>query len=443
VTVDLRILAFALGVSVLTGLLFSLAPVFQNSRSRIGDALKDGAKGTVGSRGSYLRKTLVVVETALALMLLVGAGLLINSFVRLAKVDPGFVPQNVYAVPVRLDPSYTTAQRDPFFRELIERVARLPNVQTVSAVMNLPIGDVNWRAATFSEHVAESDDAPPVNIHMAYPNYFGAIGIRLLEGRDFTAQDRPGQPEVAIVNESLARLHWPEGDAVGQRLRIGFGEEEPSWVTVIGIVNDVHQAGLASLPISELYRSYPQAQQDWMSRMYIVVKHSGEEATLAVAVRDEVLAMDSKLPLSGLGSLESRIFDSIQKPRFYSSLLATFAVIALILAGAGIYGTLLYSVGQRSREVGIRMALGAKASDVTRLIVGQGMTLVAVGVASGLMGAYAASRFLESFLFGVTSHDVPTFAAVAVALALVGFFACYSPARRAARTDPVTTLRSE
>jgi len=441
VSVDARILAFTILLSIAIGITFGLAPMLSFSPRRAEGALGD-AKSSGGMRASWFRRTLVVFETALALMLLAGAGLLMKSFVRLTSVEPGFNPEQVYTLPVRLGDAYAMEQRDELFRSVLARLDEHPAIEAASAVMNLPIGDVNWRTGTYAFGEDANGEAVPVNIHMAYPGYFEAMAIPRHRGRDFLSTDRRGGPEVAVVNESLAKIHWPHEDPIGQRLRIGYEDDAP-WLTVIGVIGDVRQGGLTEAPPPELYRAYRQAQQEWMQRMHFVAKYRGEEAIVADALKEAVWSHDAKLALHGAGSLNARIGRSVKEPRFYAALLSSVALVAVLLAGAGIYGTLLYVVEQRSREVGIRIAIGAGASDVVRLVVSQGMTLVALGTATGLLGAFATSRFLKSFLFDVTPLDAATLLLVTLGVVLVGWNACYWPARRAAATDPTTTLRSE
>jgi putative ABC transport system permease protein len=443
IAVDWRVLIFALVVSAITGIAFGLAPALWGGRKNATEVLKDGApSATFGRRGVLLRQALVVGETAMALVLLVGAGLLFNSFVRLRSVDAGFDPTNVLTMRVRLPNDQTVLQRATFFNDLVGRVRLIPGVQSAGAIVNLPIGDVNWRTSVVVDVTGGLEgEGVPVNIHSATPGYFQTMGIRVLRGRDFEDRDDQNSENVVLINESLARQFWPDGNAIGGRLRIP--DDDRPWHTVVGIVNDVNQAGLDRELRPELYFPNAQLQMPWAASMAVVAKYQGDPALLAGPLRQAVWVTNANLPIPALMTMEQRVSASIVRPRFYTILFATFATVALALASAGIYGTMLYNVGRRTKEVGIRMALGANASTVLGLVVRQGMLVTLSGIVLGVVLAVLASKALSGFVFGVTTTDATTYAVVSLLLAAVALAACVLPARRATRVDPVAALRAE
>ncbi len=442
VTVDIRILGFAILVSVVSGVCFGMVPAIQAARRHPGEALKEGAASvTSGRRKNLFRDALIVCETALALILLVGAGLLFNSFIRLNLVDPGFDQENVLAMRLASPDRDDVEQSIMFFDDVIARVSAIPGIVSVGSALNLPIGNVSMRMSIFPEGADFNSDPEGANIHAVNPNYLPTVGIDIIEGQDFGRQHGAGQPEVVIVNQALASKHWGRESALGKRIHIGRDPSDP-WMTVIGVTANVRQAGLANKQPLEAYRPWRQAVQPWFSTIRVVAKYDGNnKAGTIAAMREAVWAVDPDHPVR-VTSLEERLYSSIALPRFYTTLLGSFAVIALVLAAAGIYGSLLYSVTRRMHEVGIRMALGAEAGSILRMVVGNGMKLVIAGLAIGLAGAWGLSRLLDNLLFEVTATDGTTFVSVAVFLAAVGLMASYLPARKATKVDPISTLKT-
>jgi putative ABC transport system permease protein len=437
------VLGFSLGISLATGLLFGMAPALQASKPDLQAALKEGGKTATTGAGRRLRSLLVVAEVALCLMLVIGAGLLIRSFWRLRQVDPGFTAQNVLSLQVA--PPATAYADGPrkraFYHQVMERIAALPGVKAVGGNHLLPMGGSNWNPdLRVEDHpLPEGAALPSVDWRLVTPGYFEAMRIRLVRGRYFTDRDGDTAPHVAIVNQTLAEAYWPDQDPIGKRIRGGFEGKE--WVPIVGVVGDVKEQGLDTPTHLEMYRPYEQAT--FISALTVMVETEAEPAGLAAAIRGEVWAIDKDVPIANIQPLARVVSESLARRRATMLLLAVFAGVALLLASVGIYGVVAYGVAQRTQEIGIRMALGASSRDVLRLVIGQGMRLIFAGVALGLGGAWATTRALESLLFGTSATDGLTFAAVASLLALVALLACYVPARRATRVDPMVALRYE
>ena len=439
------VLAFTAGISLLTGLVFGLAPAIQIARSNLVDALKEGSLGmTAGSGRYHLRSSLVVVEMALALVLLVSSGLLIRSLVRLQNVNPGFDPHNVLAADLDLpDQKYTNAKQDQFARELMPKLATLPGAESVAGVFPLPMTGSEMRTSVKIEGhpVAESDEAHST-LFSVTPGYFRTMKIALLQGRDFTAQDGPDTTPVVIVNESLARQFFPGENPIGKHIRPGISvDEKPSRMReIVGVVADVKFKNLTSewTPTSYL----PQAQIP-IGRLTVIIRTAGDPSTLARPLAETVHSIDPDMPAYNVKTVEEYLDGTIAIPRFNTMLLGAFAGLALVLTAIGLYGVISYSVAQRTHEIGIRMALGGQPRDVLRLVVGQGFRLALLGVGLGLIAAFAFTHFLSSLLFGVTATDPISFATVVATLLVVVLLACYIPARRAMRVDPMVALRYE
>ncbi|MGA8144332.1 MAG: ABC transporter permease [Candidatus Acidiferrales bacterium] len=442
---DSWVLAFTVGISLLTGLVFGLAPAIQVTRSNLVDALKEGSLSTTaGSHRHHLRSWLVIVEMALALVLLVSAGLLVRSLVRLQNVNPGFDPHNVLAADLDLpDRKYTNARQDQFARELMPKLAALPGVQSVAGVFPLPMTGSEMRTSVEIEGrpVAKSDEVHST-IFSITPDYFRTMKIALLQGRDFTTQDGPDSNPVVIVNESLARQFFPGENPIGKHIRPGISvDEKPSRMReIVGVVADVKFKDLTSewLPTSYL----PQAQIP-IGSITIVARASGDPSSLALPLAEAVHSIDPDLPAYNVKTVEDYLDGTIAIPRFNTLLLGIFAGLALVLTAIGLYGVISYSVAQRTHEIGIRMALGAQPRDMLRLVVGQGSRLALYGIGLGLITALVFTHFLSSLLFGVTATDPISFATVVVVLFAVVVLACYVPARRAMRVDPMVALRYE
>jgi len=443
VTVDGWVLGFGLGLALLTGLVFGLGPALLSTRESGGRSLGGASRGSTGGVGvGRLRGGLVAAETALALVLLTGCGLLFQSVRRLQAVDSGVVAENLALVQVRLLPSYATdAQRAAFFGGLVERVEAIPGVLSVSHVADPPMGFSAWAPEVWREEDIAAGEAPGSgNAHPVGDSYFRTMGIEMLRGRDFSLSDGPGASPVVVVNERLARELWPEEDPLGQRVNLAPDYGEP-WRTVVGVVDDVLQNSLASAPRWQIYLPY--RQNAGSTGRYLAVRTQGDPLALTGAIREAVWEMDGNVPVPEITTMQARVDSVLRLPRFRALLLGLFAVAALVLAAGGIYGTVLFVVGMRTREVGIRIALGARAESVVRLLLRQGLVPVLIGALVGVGGAFALTRVLEGFLFEVEVRDPVTFVAAPLLLIVVGALACYLPARRATRVNPQDALRVE
>ena len=447
--IDGTVLAFALAASVGAGVLFGTVPALQASRFDLVRALNEGASQMGGGfrfrRGNRTRSVLVVAEVALALMLLVGAGLLVRSFVTLATVDPGFDPARVLTAELNLPRSQysdTTAASALFDQVLARTIAR-PGVEAVGLVSSLPLtrGESLIAFRTQGQAAPTSrDEMTAARPQLVSPGYLDAIGLRLVAGRFVTDRDTESSPRVVVVNEAFASAYFPGEDVVGQRLNLGRGEP----TEIVGVVGDVHHRGLDSRPQPELYFSYRQSLLGrGVPRVSIVVRTTGDPRALGPFLRQDILDLNPYLPIDNAMTMEARLASSVAQPRFYALVLGVFAASALALAMVGIYGVLAYTVSQRSREIGLRIALGADSGRIRNLVVRQGALLVGMGVALGLAGALVTTRALQSLLFGVTPLDVPTLIAVPVLLITVAIAACYLPARRASRVVPMDALHCE
>ncbi len=443
VTMDTSVMTFVFVVAVVTGILFGLAPVVQLAAD-IQGGLRSGSTGTTTTKGGRrLRASFVVAQMALALMLLVGAGLLIQSFVRLSNVDPGFDSENVAFASIILPPGYESReQQQAFFSSVLERVeSSVPGLEAAGLATNPPMSGDSWRSRIVVDGFMPPPDFPmTMDYSHVSADYFKAIGMELIAGRRFTERDRAGAESVIVVNESFARQFWPNGNAIGGRLKRGRSADSPGpWYTVIGVVNDVKQHGLAETGIPETYLSFRQVPSDQMS---VVVRSTAGFAAVAGALQRAVWDVDPNIP-TDVNSMEGRIAGTIAAPRFYTVLLSSFAAVALILASVGIYGTMAYTVGERTQEVGLRIALGAATTSVLKLVVRQGMTLAVIGAGVGVAGAMGTARLLESMLFGVEALDITAFLSAVALLLGIALLACYLPARRATRIDPMIALRAE
>jgi putative ABC transport system permease protein len=455
---DWRVAGFSLFVSILTGLVFGLAPALQASRPDLQDALKEGGRGSTSGR-HRLRNVLVISEVAIALVLLVGAGLMIKSFGRLLDLDLGFRTDKILTM--RLSLPETKYKDDPqqadFYRKLLERVRGLPGVASASVISHLPLSGSYSSGTTAVEHadieegLRQFKGIPYIEAdrRQVSADYFSTLGIALKAGRLFTEADTETAPPVAVVDEMFQRKFWPNGTAVGKRFIARFNDgKDIQWGQIVGVVehvrhygiDQVKQYGLAQEGREQAYFPYLQRPN---SRMYLAVKTQMDPLSLANAVRGEVLALDPDQPVYDVKSMEQLASTSLAERRLNMLLLAGFAVIALVLAAVGIYGVMSYSVAQRTHEMGIRMALGARQRNVLSLVVRQGMTLALIGVAAGLAGAFALTRLMTSLLYGVSTTDPLTFAVISLILTGVALAACLVPARRATKVDPMVALRYE
>jgi putative ABC transport system permease protein len=437
-----QVLAFTFGLSLLSGFIFGLAPAWQVSKPNVNDALKEGGRNVSGS-SHRLRSLLVVSEIALSLMLLIGAGLFMRSFAALLKSDPGFNPEGVLTANLNLPAAkYKDApQRAAFYNDLVQRVKSLPGVQSAAVVNYIPLGGSNSSEDFLIEGAPEpkAGEENDGRYRVCTPGYFQTMGISVLKGRGFTDQDKAGSVPVVIVNETLARKYWPAGDALGKRIRFNAPLERAPWMEIVGIVQDVKHE--LNLPVTPEYY-LPHAQDSWNS-MVLVARTTVDPGSMAAPIRQQVLAIDKDQPVFDVKTMQEVRSLSIGVYSIASVTMMIFAIVALLLAAVGIYGVMAFAVSQRVQEIGIRMALGARALDVLKLILRNGMLLALLGTAIGLGGAFVLTRFMSSLLFGVSPTDVATFALVTSGLLLVALFACYLPARRATKVDPLVALRYE
>jgi predicted permease len=441
VGLDLRVAAFGAFTSAAAGVLFGLVPALQGTHGRVVEALKDG--GRTGTSRTGARSVLVVAEIALSLVLLIGAGLMLTSFARLRAVDPGFVVKSVVVVGVSLPQTrYNRPAQVRFFEQLHERLTANPVTQRAALVFPTPFGGANAQGGY------EVEGAPPAapgarnvaQLSLITPGYFQTIGIPLLRGRDLTLADRGEGPPNIVVNRTLAEREWPGQDPIGKRLRMGDADDPNAGLTVVGVVADSRRADLAAAPTPTIYFSLTQFTLPFMG---VVVRSDAGEAAVADAVRSAVRSLDSELPIDDVETVERVLERVTGQPRFRALLVAAFAAIALLLAGVGLYGLISFTVAQRVPEIGVRLALGATPSQVLGLVLGQGIRLAAVGVAVGLVGAFGVARVLQGLLFSISATDPVVYASLALLLLSIAALACYIPARRAMRIDPMTALRAE
>jgi putative ABC transport system permease protein len=444
VKISVPVLGFTLAVSLLTGIIFGMAPAFEATRVKLQESLKEGSKSIGGGTRSHrLRGAFVVTEIALALVLLVGAGLLVRSFNRLQSVDPGFNPNNVLTMRISLPTRKydTDRKRIDFFRQAVEQIKALPGVEADGATNYLPF------AGPHSGTIVEIEGRPKLppgqeletGACVTDANYFGAMQIPLKSGRLFTEQEATEMRHVVVINEAFARKNFPGEDPLGKRVTI-YMKEDNVPTEIIGIVGDHKHMGLDSEIEPMSYWPHPEQAFPFMT---FVIRAQGDPSSIAPAARTVIQTLDGEQPLADVRTMESLLADSVARARFNTLLLTVFAMVALILAAVGIYGVMSYAVTQRTHEIGIRMALGARTSHVLALVVKQGMTLAVVGVGVGLAASFALTRIMSSLLYGVTATDTLTFTLIPVVLASVALLACYIPARRATKVDPMIALRYE
>jgi putative ABC transport system permease protein len=441
VTLDLRVLAFALAVSVLTGILFGLVPAWQASRTVVGAVLKEGGRSATTSGGRWVRNTLLVGEVALSIVLLVGAVLLLRSFVKLTNVDPGFRPERVLAFRVALPPaSYREDhQRVAFFDRLLDGLQRIPGAGAAGMIQSLPIrNDYMLSFAIQGRPEARPGDEPSANHRVVSPDYFKTLGIPLLRGRTFTTHDVEKSPMVALVDEAFAARHFAGEEPIGRGLDIGNGSD--GFYEIVGVVGNVNYGGLDRAPSPTMYVPY---KQDVFSTMWMLVSTDGDPSTLSQPARQALLGVDRGLPAFSLTTLATVVDESVAQRRFSMLLLTAFAVVALFLAAVGLYGVVGYTVSLRTQEIGVRMAIGAQRGDVLRMVLTGGMKLSAIGLAIGLVAAMVLARMVTTMLFDVKPFDPASYAATASLLLAVSLLACYVPARRAMMVDPVVAMRQD
>jgi putative ABC transport system permease protein len=442
--IDLRVLGFTAAITLLTGLLFGAAPALQTSRVLdLNDTLKEGGRGSSGVR-SRARSVLVVTEIALSLVVLVGAGLMIQSFLRLKRVNIGLDAHNVLTANISLPRAKYKEddQRIAFYKQLLERMRNLPGVEAASATGTLPLGGGGWGRSLTVEGfpVLSVGQAPAIQHTVVTPDYFRTMGIPLLSGRDFNDADAKGSTDVTIIDERLAREYWPNESPIGKRIRFGPPEDNEPWHTIVGVVGTVRHQRMQEDTRKSVYLPH---QKIPISGLALVVRTTSSPQELTGALRREVAQLDSDLPVSEVATMEEVVAESIWQPRLYATLFGAFAGGALLLALIGIYGVMAFLVQTRTHEIGVRMALGATTRDVFKLIVGRGMKLTAVGVLIGVGGAIVLTRLMHSLLFNTSATDPVTFLLISVLLSVAAFLACYLPARRAAKVDPLIALRYE
>ncbi|MGC1416486.1 MAG: ABC transporter permease [Candidatus Acidiferrum sp.] len=445
--IDARVLFFALGVSVLTGVIFGIAPAWSASRADFAESLKEGGRGAIaGPSGHFLRKLLVTVEIALALVLLVGAGLLIKGFSRLRAVNPGFNPQNIMTMHLQLPAArYAEIPRQTQFRrQVLDRLNSLPGVEA-AMISDIPFGD------EYLDHKLVIDGRPPLPVGTepvvqtlsVMGDYFHVMQIPVHDGRGFSDMDREGQPLVAVVNQEFVKTFFPHENPLGARIDWALSTPPRKWMTIVGVVQDVKYGALSQPSEPTVYSPFSQSDESWRRWMTLAIRTSGRSSGIVGEAKKAVWSVDNQIPLSHIESMSDLIGVSLAQQRFNMLLLGLFSALALVLAAVGIYGLMAYAVSQRTHEIGVRVAVGAQQRDVLGLIVGDGVKLALLGIAIGVAAALVLTRLMASLLFEVTPTDPATFAAVSILLASVALVACYIPARRASRVDPMVALRYE
>ncbi|MDB6128841.1 MAG: hypothetical protein JWM35_2737 [Verrucomicrobia bacterium] len=444
VAVDRRALLATAGLAIITGLGFGLMPALQSARPRLADTLGDGSRGaSEGSRRHWLRSTLVVTEIALALVLLAGAGLLMRSFAKMRQTSPGFEPTGVITANLALPrQKYDTPEkRVAFIEAILERERLLPGALSAGATHVMPFGGNDWvLGLEIQEQPVAAADLPSINYFSVSADYFKTLGIPIIRGRSFTAQDRIGAPPVAIVSQAFVQKYFPRGDALGKRISVTNGPQQ--WREIVGIVGDVKHQGIDTPTQPQVYD--PITQRPFPNIAFAIRAGTTTAAAgLTSALRHEVYAIDPGQPVFEIATMESLVADSMARGRFAMALFGIFSGVAVTLAALGIYSVMAYGVSQRYREFGIRLALGAKSQDIVQLVLHRGGRLVMLGIVSGLLGAFAAARLIRSLLFETESSDPLVFGLVALAMSVVALVACWIPARRATKVDPIVALRTE
>lgn len=444
VSVDVRVLLFSLGVAVLSAILFGLFPALQVTKVNVEESLREGGRAGSSLRHKQFRTALVVAETALGVVLLVGAGLLIRSFDRLTKVDPGFSSKNVLTLNFDLPTSkYNNEKSDQFVREFFEKLRAQPGIQSAAGTVILPMGN----SLSIISFEIEGRPQPKGQDHVAAigvvtPNYFETMKIPVLQGRTFDERDQRKAPKVIIISRALAEKYYPGENPIGKRLKIGTNDEpgEDPWREIVGVVGDIRNTNLSAPPAPMYYVPFPQLI--WGAPT-IVVHTNTDPVAAAPTVRNVLHEMDPQLPLYEVKTMDDYLALSVGRQRFQTILLSCFAGIALLLTAVGLYGVMAYSVAQRTREIGIRMALGATEQEVRKMVLSAGAKMAGIGLAIGIVGALVLTRFMQSMLYEMKSHDPVTFVGVCVVLGAVALLASYIPARRATKVDPVVALRYE
>lgn len=444
ISLDWRVLLFTFGVSILTGVLFGIVPAIQTTKTDLHETLKEGGRSAAAATKHWVRSVLIVAEIALALAVLVGAGLLVKSFMRVQEVNPGFNPQGLLTMSLSLpDFKYSEApQRANFYKQLINDIRSLPGVQSAGAVSVLPLSGQGSSGSFRIEgrDVPRGQSAPHGARWAATPDYFKTMGIPIIRGRYFEERDTADSKQVVIIDQALAAKYWPNEDPLGKRMVFEGTRDNPNWREIVGIVGHVKHTDLEGESRAQYYIPHQQRAQPGMT---VVVRTAGDPNALASVARNAVRNLDRELPVFRVRTMDQFVADSMAQRRFALLLIGIFAGLALLLAAIGLYGVMAYSVTQRTHEMGLRMALGAQASDVLKLVVKQGMLLAGIGLGIGIVGAFFLSRLMKTLLFNVSATDPAIFAAIAAALAAVALIACFFPARRATKVDPMVALRYE
>jgi putative ABC transport system permease protein len=439
------VLVFTLAVSLVTAFIFGLWPAIQGSRTHTRDALQAASKRSTSSVGARrAQNVLVVAEVALSLVLLVMAGLMIRSFAKLTNIDPGMSTSNVLSMRINRSPAKSKdgSQNGVFFQQVIDRVKALPGVESVGVMSHPPFSATEEFPITVENVANAGMQTQSIDTRTVSSDYFNTLQISLVAGQFFSVDDGPQSTPVVIVNQSMVNRFWPNQDPVGKRIKIGMADAKGNWFSVKGVVKDSAQLTLDRETRPEIY--FALGQLAWRyRRMNVAVRTSVDPKSTVPAIQAAIREVDKDQPVYQIQTIDELIGSTVGTRRFALTILIMFAVLALVLAVSGIYGVISYSVAQRTQEIGIRMALGARATDVLRLVLVQFMRLTVVGVVLGLVAAYAMTRLMTSLLFGVTATDVTTFVLVPISLSLVALLACLIPARRATRVDPLVALRYE
>jgi predicted permease len=454
VTLDPGVLLFALGLTLLAGIIFGLAPALRAGGLNLSDCLKEGERGSSeGIRRNRLRSLLVASEFTFALVLLVGAGLMIRSFLAIQTIDPGFNPHHLLSAVVSVSGTRAAepGARPIFYQHLLEQIGHVPGVQSASAINHLPLAGDIWGFSfqVEGETLSRPSDAPTAAYRAVFPGYFKTMNLPILQGRDVSDSDTLNSQGVVMVNEWLARHHWPGQEAIGKHLALSTPGANAKRLTVIGVVKNSVRGQWTEPPEDELFVPYLQ-DQAYMTNpappfayATLVVRTTGDPASMAPVIRSIVHSMNQNAPLSEVQTMDQVVSEATSEPRFYVLLLGAFAAVALVLAAVGIYGMMSYSVSRRTQEIGIRIALGARTVDVIRLVVGQGASLALLGLGVGMVVAFAVTSLMARLLYGIRPTDPITFVAVVVVLSTVALIASYIPARRATKVDPIVALRYE
>ncbi len=454
VGVDGRVLLFAIAISLLTGLAFGMAPAWKATAVNLSDALKEGERGSSeGLHRNRLRGSLVASEFALAVVLLAGAGLMVRTFLALQHLDPGFNPHGVLSLVVGVagTDEAVAGHTGNFYQQVLRKVGAVPGIASVSGINHLPLAGDEWG---LSFHIPGRPPEPPgkeliATYRVVFPGYFRTMSIPVLRGRDVTEADNLQAPGVVVINNYFARRYWPGEDAIGKRITFDDPAKNPSWLTVVGVVKDTARSTWVSPPEEEVFlpylqnRPYLENPTPSFAYMTLVTRTTGEPEVLVPAIRAAIHSLDKNIPLSEIQTMDQVVAEATGESRFYLILLAAFAATALVLAGVGIYGVMNYSVSRRTREIGIRVALGAQGRHVLKLVVFEGIVAALAGVMVGLAGALALSRLMAGLLYGTRPTDPATFAAVVLVLSTVALAASYIPARRATKVEPMVALRYE